>query len=295
MVNSKEILTIHSDDVSDNNDIPFDIFPLGAHCMDNDPHRHTFYEILYLTSGEGYHIIDSEPHRIKTPIFYFISPGQVHFWELTKVFEGHFLMFNEDFLVFPSSGLNSIEEVTFFYTVGESPELSLNTEQALQINELLHSIEDEYRVKEANRASVLRAYLHILITRLQRFSNGNKNENKSAGHSSMVRKFKHLVSENFLKNLSVQDYADKIGISVSHLSNTLKTMTGLTPAQIIHNEVLLEAKRLLIHTDLTVSEAGYQLSFEDPSYFSRFFKRETGLSPKQFRINIREKYQRFTE
>ena len=295
MAYSKEILTIHVEDVSSEVDIPFAIFPLGEHCMDNAPHRHTFYEILYLTTGTGYHIVDSEPYKIKAPIFYFISPGQVHFWELTRVFEGHFLMFKEDFLVYPSSGLSSIEELSFFHTVGESPELSLDNEQAIKINSLLESISGEYQAKEANRASVLRAYLHILIAQLQRLTYCKQNGNKSKRQSSLVRKFKHLLTKNLLRNLSVQDYAEMIGVSASHLGNTLKSMTGFTPVQLIHNEMILEAKRMLIHSELTVSEVGYRLNFEDPSYFSRFFKREVGMNPTQFQTEIREKYHIFAE
>jgi AraC family transcriptional regulator, transcriptional activator of pobA len=295
MTNSKEILTNHIEEVTDEKDIPFSIGTLGKHCMDNAPHRHTFYEILYLTAGEGYHIIDFEPHKVEPPIFYFISPGQVHFWELTKVFDGHFVMFNEDFLVFPSSGMSTIEEVSFFHTIGESPELYLDKAQSTKITDLFRLMYNEYKVKETNRTSVLRAYLHILIAQLQRLTTGNKKGKRSAPQPSIVRKFKHLVSENLLRNLSVQDYADMICVSSSHLGNTLKSLTGFTPAQLIHNEMILEAKRMLIHTELTVSEIGYRLNFEDPSYFSRFFKREVGVNPLQFQNEIREKYQIFVE
>jgi AraC family transcriptional regulator, transcriptional activator of pobA len=295
MTNSKEILTNHIEEVTDEKDIPFSIGTLGKHCMDNAPHRHTFYEILYLTAGEGYHIIDFVPHKVEPPIFYFISPGQVHFWELTQVFDGHFVMFNEDFLVFPSSGMTTIEEVSFFHTIGESPELYLDEVQSIKITDLFRLMNNEYKIKEANRTSVLRAYLHILIAQLQRLTAGNIKRKISAPQSSIVRKFKHLVTQNFLRNLSVQDYADMMRVSSSHLGNTLKSMTGYTPAQLIHNEMILEAKRMLIHTELTVSEIGYRLNFEDPSYFSRFFKREVGMNPLQFQTEIREKYQTFAE
>ena len=295
IANPKEMLTNQIEEVTDEKDIPFSIGSLGTHCMDNAPHRHTFYEILYLTAGAGYHIVDFEPYKVEPPIFYFVSPGQVHFWELTQVFEGHYVMFNEDFLVFPSSGLSTMEEVTFFHTVGESPELYLDEDQSIKITNLLRLMENEYRIKETNRTSVLRAYLHILIAQLQRLTAGNKKEKRSTPQSSLVRKFKHLVTKNFLRNLSVQDYADMMCVSSSHLSNTLKSMSGFTPAQLIHNEMILEAKRLLVHTELTVSEVGYHLNFEDPSYFSRFFRRETGMNPTHFQTEIREKYKIFPE
>lgn len=260
--------------------------------MNNASHRHTFYEILYITSGVGNHIVDFKSYKLKPPMFYFISPGQVHFWDLTLPIEGLTLIFSEDFLVFPSSGLNAIEELTFFHTVGDLPELFLQEKQFRKIDELLKLIESEYQTKNINRASVLRAFLHIFITQLQRLVHNINGENKVTSQSSLVRRFKHLATKN-LKGLSVQEYAERMGVSSSHLSNIVKSLTGYTPAQIIHNEIILEAKRLLVHTELTISEIGFKLGFEDPSYFSRFFLREAGLRPQQFRNQIREKYHLF--
>ena len=89
---------------------------------------------------------------------------------------------------------------------------------------------------------------------------------------------------------SVSAYAKKIGVSAGHLTDTVKEVTGSSPGKIIRQAIILEAKRLLAHTDLTVSQTCYTLSFDDPSYFGRFFKRETGQSPESFRKSIREKY-----
>ena len=295
MSNSREVLTFQIEDITDETDIPFATSPLEYDCMNQAAHRHSFYEIFYIASASGYHVVDSEPLKVDPPLFYFISPGQIHSWELAGTFEGFFLAFSEDFLVSPSSGFSTIEEVTFFHTVSRSPELRLDKEQAGETFELLRDINSEYEGRESNRASVLRAYLHILITRLQRLTHNSPRETKPFRQSSLVRKFKHLVTKNLLNRLSVREYAEAMGISESHLNNIMKSMTGYTPARLIHNETILEAKRLLIHSDLTVSEVGYHLNFEDPSYFSRFFKRETGLNPKQFRAGIREKYQLFKE
>lgn len=89
----------------------------------------------------------------------------------------------------------------------------------------------------------------------------------------------------------MQDYAAKIGISASHLSDTIKAVTGVSPGHIIRQEIALESQRLLAHSQLTAAEIGYRLNFDDPAYFGRFFKRECGQSPSAFRYQIREKYQ----
>ena len=102
-----------------------------------------------------------------------------------------------------------------------------------------------------------------------------------------MRTFRQLVAENYLTVRSVQEYADLIGISTTHLRNTVKDITGYSPGQLIRQEIIFEAKRKLANTELTTAQIGYALNFEDTSYLSRFFKRETGKSPSSYREEIR--------
>ena len=106
----------------------------------------------------------------------------------------------------------------------------------------------------------------------------------------IVREFKKLVISEHGSLLRVQDYAEIMNISVSRLSAVIKEATSLTPGQIVRNELVNSAKRMLANSDLNVSEICYSLKFEDPSYFGRFFKRETGFTPSVFREHIRGKY-----
>lgn len=255
------------------------------------PHRHTFYEILYYTGGDGTHIIDFEPYRHTAPVVYFISPGQVHFWKLMCPLEGYALVLKEDFLLMTDSGQGKFHEFHFFHGVNDNPFLYLNKMQAAIIDTHIQSIWNEYKTAGFSRASVLRAQVHILVVQLQRMYNLNENmEDKRYRKSILVRKFVKLVSQCFIHQRSVQYYADSLSITVAHLSDTVKNITGASPGQIIRKEVVLEAKRLLAHTDLDVAEIGYRLTFEDPSYFGRFFKRETGIRPRVFREQIQREY-----
>jgi AraC-like DNA-binding protein len=106
--------------------------------------------------------------------------------------------------------------------------------------------------------------------------------NKGKGQI-LVKRFFHLVEENHQKNLSLSDYSGMIGVTPNHLTQTVKLLTGKTSSQIIKAKQLLEIKRLLVHTNLSVSEIANQLNFEDQSYFTKFFKRETGITPIQYR------------
>ena len=255
------------------------------------PHRHDFYEVLYICDGEGTHVIDFERYPVQPHAFYFLSQGQIHFWQLRKPLKGYALLFSEEFLVFPSSDLSRTHDLNFFYQVEQTPYLSVAQEDLTMFCSLIEGIEQEFNKKPSRSLSVLRAYHHILLTQLHRLHILEHPNEHSATASSLVRQFKQLVSEHFLTERSVQYYANIIGISTSHLRDTVKSVTGYSPGDIIRQKLILEAKRLLAHSAATVAEIGYRLHFEDSSYFGRFFKRETGVSPATFRQQIRDKYQ----
>ena len=150
---------------------------------------------------------------------------------------------------------------------------------------LIQSIAAESQGNRFGSDSVLRAYLHILLVDMQRIYASHEGTRYPIGSigaiPTLVRHFKQLVARQFITERSVKAYAEQLGVTLSHLNNTFKAVTGQTPGQLIRQEVVLESKRLFAHTDLTSAEVGYRLSFDDPSYFSRFFKRETAMSTMQ--------------
>ncbi|UCC50727.1 MAG: helix-turn-helix domain-containing protein, partial [Anaerolineaceae bacterium] len=260
-----------------------------ALTQSTNPHRHNFYEVLYVTGGMGTHYIDSNAYPIEPNTFYFISPGQVHYWNVTIPIEGEILVFMDDFLLLAPADYMVLHELSFFHTVEGSPTLQLDEFDHLQVMSLLRAIAEEFKTYEFRSASVLRAYLHILLVQIQRLcaiqeaKAGNRQEKIA---QKLTRQFKKLVTNQYVTGQSVQDYADQLGVTVNHLNKTLKATTGCTPGQLIRREIVLEAKRLFQHTDLTATEIGYRLAFNDPSYFGRFFKREVGVSPGQFRRDL---------
>lgn len=247
------------------------------------PHRHDFYEILYITGGEGVHYLDFEAYPIEPPVLYFISPGQIHYWETTAPLQGYPMIFLADFLLQGQQNENILHELDFFYAVGETPALTLHGQDAETMAHLVHAIVDEFGSERFSRNSALRSWFHLLLVQAERLFNSTSEPIERNAPSSLVHHFKQLVSEQFIVEQSVKAYADQLAITPNYLSDTIKTLTGRTPGQIIRQEIALEAKRLLRHTNLTVAEISYRLNFDDPSYFGRFFRRETGTSPGRFR------------
>jgi len=130
---------------------------------------------------------------------------------------------------------------------------------------------------------MLRSILDLILTTCgARYRVTANMLNKGKGQM-LVKRFFHLLEENHHKNLSLSDYSGMIGVTPNHLTQTVKLLTGKTSSQIIKAKQLMEIKRLLVHTNLSVSEIANQLNFEDQSYFTKFFKRETGTTPIQYR------------
>jgi len=254
------------------------------------PHRHDFFEIHFLTAGKGYHHIDFESYEIEPYSLYFISPGQVHFWELEETIDGQVLVFTEDFLTLGSDKENLVNALSFFHSVASTPMLKLATTKRGRLAELLKQIFVEFENPKLSQATVLRAYLHIFLVEVQR-QYATLELNQVLNNFTIARKFKQLLSVNFVGERSVDFYAEKLNMSPTYLHNIIKQTTGQTPGQLIRSEVVLEAKRLLTHTELSASEVGYKLEFDDPAYFGRFFKREVGKTPAQFKKHGLEKHQ----
>ncbi len=262
-----------------------EVFDAKRHFSVKYPHRHDFFEVLYLQKGSGYHVIDGNKYEIKPPCVFFMSPGQAHKLELSQDVEGFIFIFTSDFYLLNRSNQNSLIEFPFFYTIHQdNPPLLLNNESDIRFLETLFRQSIAEIIQSGDHIlEMLRSILDLILTTCAARYPVNENLLNKGKGQILVKKFFHLIEENNQKNLSPSDYANIIGVTANHLTQTVKVLTGKTSLQIIKAKQLLEIKRLLVHTNLNVSEIANQLNFEDQSYFSKFFKRETGLTPLQYR------------
>ncbi|MFI1935745.1 helix-turn-helix domain-containing protein [Streptomyces purpureus] len=246
------------------------------------PHRHSFYEIVHVTGGRGAHVLDLVHWPLEPPHLCVITPGQVHYWKDADGLTGDVVLFNEDFL------LSHPEDAGALRLLAGRPWLRLTGENA-DIAGLFTEMRREYGALREGYAGVLRAYLHILVVRALRAS--EPGPCPAAGRAAeLAASFTRLIARPDAELRSVPEYAQKLGVSAGHLHALVKQATGHTPGRLIRQQQTLEAKRLLAATGLTVRQVARQTGFEDPSYFSRFFRRETGLTPKEFRAGVGGKH-----
>jgi AraC family transcriptional regulator, transcriptional activator of pobA len=261
-----------------------EVFDANRHFSVKYPHRHDFFEVLYLARGSGFHVIDGNKYEIKPPCIFFMSPGQAHKIEFSHDIEGFIFIFTPEFYLIDYNNQNRLIEFPFFFTIRQDnpPLLLENKEDVAFIENLFKSGIHEVRKDENYSVNLLRSLLDLILTYCAARYKNEENVLRGKGHM-VVKQFYQKVEENYEKNLSVGQYADLMAITPNHLTQTVTRLTGKTSSQIIKAKQILEIKRLLVHSNFSITEIATRLNFPDQSYFAKFFKRETGISPLQYR------------
>ena len=262
-----------------------EVFDANRHFLVSYPHRHDFFEVLYLHKGSGYHVIDSNKYEIKPPCVFFLSPGQAHKLELSNDIDGYIFIFTADFYLINQSNQNRLLEFPFFFTIKQNnPPLFLNeVSEKSFIENLFVSAVKEASKNEGCSTELLRSLLDLILVYASSLYKVDESlPTKGKGHL-LVKRFFQLIEENYQNNFSVNEYASMLAITPNHLTQTIKQLSGKTSNDIIIEKQILEIKRLLIHTNMGVSEISHHLNFSDQSYFTKFFKKRTGLTPLRYR------------
>ncbi|MBG6131146.1 AraC-like DNA-binding protein [Aquimarina sp. EL_43] len=270
----------------------FDIYDLAEYQKTNSqhsskPHTHSFYQIIWFKSNKGKHFIDFEEYDIKKNRIFFIAKNQVHFFEKRQDYSGLLFHFNESFI------LNNETDINFFLTYSifnnhQEPFYQVPNEQEHQILSYFQQIENETKNNgEFGNQMILSNVLKAFLLRIEREKRKNgKTIKTDLSRNFTYLKFRDLLEHNFYQNWSVSNYADQLSISTKTLNSIIKSEMGKTTSQVIADRILLEAKRKLIHTNARINQIGYDLGFQDPYYFIKYFKKHLKISPSEFRKTI---------
>lgn len=258
------------------------------------PHYHPFFQV-FLTFGTGTLMHDFVTYPFTTPTLTFMTPGQVHFMPPASTISGLLASFTQSFFDDVTPPPSRLLSYPFFYNPQIPPFLPLKAADAERFRHLFEAMETEFQNTAEGTADILRAYLQIIFTLATRLHRKHyPAATPSSRPSQLVHAFRLTLEQHFHEWDHLADYASALQITPNHLNDTVKGETGQAAGELLRERRLLEAKRLLLHSSLSVSEIGYTLNFKDPSYFGRFFRRYTGASPAAFRAETREKYQRMT-
>ena len=245
-------------------------------------HRTNFYGIVLIQSGIGNMSVNEQTWEYRTGILAFTSPGQIVSWERKEKIDGYMLFFKPEFLAF--SAFKSVtQEYPFFKPNADS--LFLIDEEVKNYLYLFKYLEIEYKKNDSFSIEILRNYLQLLLSLFRRhykqfesFPTQNNSRKKQ-----ITDAFEISVRKNLPQKKLLSQYADDLLVSEKHLIAIIKETTGKTPAEYIQEIFLLESKTLLTHTPYSIAEIAHRLNFEDPSYFSKVFKKHFGITPLSYK------------
>jgi AraC-like DNA-binding protein len=253
------------------------------------PHRKNHYLIVFLRHAGGTRQwIDTTPYILQDNTIYFSSPDNVIVKEEFKQLWSTGISFTNEFLLYQENAtLNNLPLLQNPHAVHE---LLLTEADVHFVEDMLSKINAEYLRPGEWQQRMLGAYLTVLLTYLSRLYNEQFKHTEPSAEKLLFKKFQAKIDERFRDLREVSEYATQLNISAGHLSEVIKVQSGKPAIKHIHDRLVMEARRLLFHTDNSLKEISFDLGFTDASYFNRFFKRETGITPAEYRASIRKMY-----
>jgi AraC-like DNA-binding protein len=258
---------------------------LEKYITEKCPHYLTYYDITLLTGGKGNFCIDQYQYDIQPGTVLFSSPGQVRHWNIESLPKGYVLIFEEEFLMHFLNDLQFISDLKYFNNRSNPPQIHLSAADLQYLIQIMKNIEQEVSTFNRYDQYILQALLYQILVWLNRKYSALHLTTNTENNNRYISLFSKLVNQNFNEQHSVSFYAEKLNITAGHLNDLSKLHLGTNAKQFIQNRIMLQAKRMLLYTNLQVEEIALQLSFENTTYFIRKFKNETGLTPLAFRKN----------
>lgn len=271
----------------------FDIRRIGADDREMSaillsPHRKDFYMLVLVEQGSSRHWVDMRPYTLKPDTFYFTAPHQVHVKEEPEPMKGIVLYFTEAFLA--AVAHQQIRQLPVIRNPDNGHELLLSGAEVTYIRDIMLRMADEYEQRPDWHNAMLQAYLHVLLIYVSRLYTRQFATAGQQPGRALLKKFIDLIEINYKHHHEVAAYASLMNITAGHLGDVVREQSGKSAIEHIHGRLLLEARRMLFHTDQSIKEIAFALGFEDASYFNRFFKRGCQQTPLAFRTATRKMY-----
>ena len=233
-------------------------------------HLHGFYEIIWFQKGSGTHYVDFNQYAIAPGTIIFISPGQIHSFDTKHDQEGYVLKICaelfDDFVSLSCVTVQDKDSAALEMLIGAMQE-ELKKEDSLGHREALHAL--------------VKLFV-IMVRRSYAGMNPSAPNPHKVSYKAFLN-FRKLIEENYCRLHTVKDYASLLNVSSKTLTLYVNECSKYSPLELINNRIILEAKRLLRYSVLSVKEIAFRLGFEDPSYFAKFFKRMVKQSPADYR------------
>jgi AraC-type DNA-binding domain-containing proteins len=251
------------------------------------PHRTEFYNIIWVRSGCLKMSVDFKPIEIEQNSILFISKESVKLFEESNDFDGNIIIFTNEFFNKNANDIRYLQSSILFNDIRQQSLVKIPDDSS-EFELLYKAMQVEFdRENDALQAEILRNYLHNLLLLAERIKRTQGyEETKASADLDYVLLFKELLDKNFKQDKSVAKYVSVLSISEKRLYNATMKILDKSPKELIDERVMLEAKRLLSYTNTSIKEIAYELGFEEPTNFIKYFRKHTSETPSDFRAKF---------
>lgn len=271
-------------------EVDFQLLSINDRCGD-DSHISRFFFVVYIRSGAGKMQYELRDYHFAGPCLIFFSPFHPFRIDADVELEGFILQFSNEFYWF-QMGKNKDKNICQLFHHVSLPVLPLNEQDVFIVDNLFHSIRREFEWFENPSRNMVSNYLNTIFVHSGRIQSRSNSESQG-GQSDIFPKEYHLLKnlncliyQNFRTLKRPSDYAELLHISTSGLTKATKKYYGKTVTDLIQDCMLEEARKELAYSGKSIKEIAIELGFEDPYYFSRLFKKVSGISPDVYRQQV---------
>lgn len=246
--------------------------------------KNDFFQIILITAGSGIQYIDLQAYEVKAGDIVFINTWQQYRWSYNASTQGYLLRFTPSFITQFVSDHLFVHDLPFFkrFTNHHLVELGNELKDILLI--AMERILKEYETEDGEYINLIRTYLlEVLLLCKKEIDQTSLTSLTSIKSNDLIKSFESLIDKHFYEYRFPKEYAKVLLVTPNYLNAMCQKVKQKSAGDMIRDRILIECKRLLLHTNLSASEIAYQLNFKDNSYFSRFFKKHIGIAPDEFR------------
>jgi AraC-like DNA-binding protein len=271
------------------NNLPFEIRTIDwmekNRQQNQAPHRHSYYEITWITEGEGIYFVDLEKFEIAGSGICCASPGQVHQLKIRERTKGYVISFNSDILLLAQnqSGAASSPKDT---VLSQGSMIRLSADTSMEMEHLMQQMIREFDNFFLLRTEILMGFFKIFLIYMARQSEEVGQAAPQTRSADLVKKFFTAMEKKFITHKKVTEYAEHLAVTPNYLNEIVKKVSGFSASYHIQQRIVLEAKRHATYSNSSMKEIAYHLGFDDIAHFSKFFKNVSGQSFTDFKKQV---------
>lgn len=252
------------------------------HHWEIKPHRHAdLFQLLYVQRGQAQVEIEGQRRQISEAALQVVPPLTVHGFRFSADIQGHVLTFGPALVADVEQRLGA--PLAVLTSAGCYP---LGRDRH-HVHALIATLQQEYQGNAPSRVAMLQALVTALMVWISRRQQlGQPPRNRDERDQQLLGQYLRLVEAHYREHLSVETFATRLGITSLQLNQLCRELTGQSALQVIHQRLLLEARRSLVYTRMSIGQLSDSLGFSDPTYFARFFKRLSGETPNGYRRSL---------